>query len=732
MFRELIQEYLVGLGVQIDKPGFNQMNQTLQSTEQMVAKVTGSWGAQFAKAAGIIGAAIAGVTATGAGLIKSAARQEIEMEKLSRSMLMTKGDVLTLKRATDALGESLNDILLSPELTRQFRQLTVEGRQMQIGGDFKETMGFVREVLFEFTRLKQEAQYALTWIGYYLAKYLAEPLAKIKANLKEFNDAFIGNMGAWAEKIAKWLSVIINVGLHFVQFLTDVGKALWAVWDSFPKGVKIAIAAITALGAVCLASPFTQMIMVISALLLLIDDYYAHMEGRESVFGEYWDKLNEYLETASEWTDTLGGKLEELIGWFEELYRKASNDKDLKSLGKTLEKLGDDVGNLGREMNKFTSGAFAKFMEGFGETDTIFSFGDVLRELWNLLEAIGKTLDLDIKKLKEFFQEMRKNKNANAFWQDMGKAAKGFLDILTKALIATGKIGQAFLAWHRGDWREAKRLVEDAYGVVSKKAENRGDKDHAGYGRAGQSSRAYNGDSSELALRSWEAAQRIGAKYNVDPALIYGQWYHETGGFTSELALEDNNFGGLTQAEPLEGMEQPDGSLWYMRFSSPEEYFDYYTRIWGDTIAGATDADDYVQRLWDEGYFTGDPNKTPSENRADYAAGMRNGGYNLPSSANVEEGSQLKLVSYTPPSPDPYILNGMANGFMNRADGYQAAGLSAPSSSVYNLSLGGITVNGNVNDPKGLSQMVGNEVMTRLNSQARSLLVSRSTKPQFA
>lgn len=708
MIREMIQEYLVGLGVQIDKPGFNQMNQTLQTTEQMVAKVTGSWTANFLRASTIIGTAIAGVTAAGMGMIRSAARQEIEMEKLSRSMMMTKDDVLTLKKATDALGESLNDILLSPELTRQFRQLTAEGRSMQVGGDFKETMQYVREILFEFTRLKQEASYALTWVGYYLTKYMARPLAKMRENLKEFNDSFVSNMSTWTEKIAKWISLVINVGLHFIQFLTDVGKALWKVWDSFPKGVKIAIAAITLLGLVIQASPVGRMMMLVSGLLLLIDDYYAHMEGRKSLFGEYWDQLNDILDMASDSFESLSEWLSEattrLIDWFDEL---GKNETLLRFLDAITE-LWNAIKEMAVELWNFTTTGLKQFFNELSKDGPLIDFSGAIQVLINLLIAMVKWLSTCIKRVSNLLKVMSNNRIVRMFFEGAAIAVKNFTNFVVEAVKKVGMLGQALVELLNGNYVKAARLAKEAiFGAIDSR-----DTSHGGGGGSfggGKTSAGFNGDPSEVAVEAWEAAKRIGAEYNINPALIYGQWYHETAGFTSDL-MEDNNLGGMTQTTPIEGMEQPDGTLWYKRYASREDYYADWARTWGPYVAGSQDSAEYAQRLQDEGYYG-----APYE---EYKSGVENGMENLPSTAS--SGGGILVAA----RPDPYITNGMTNGFMST--GYNGGTYSSSSNAIYNLNLGGITINGDVDNPRTLGETLANKVLSKLGGRAETLMVNRT------
>ena len=165
MIGEMIQEYLVGLGAKIDKPGFSQAEATIKSLDRTVESSTGRMAANFARASAMIGTAIAGVSASVFGLMKSAAAQDLAMQKLSRQMMVSKDAAWTMKKATDALGESIQDIMLTPELMERFNKLAADGRKMKVGGDFAETMRGFRDLMLEFTRLNQEVRYAMTWVG---------------------------------------------------------------------------------------------------------------------------------------------------------------------------------------------------------------------------------------------------------------------------------------------------------------------------------------------------------------------------------------------------------------------------------------------------------------------------------------------------------------------------------------------------------------------------------------
>lgn len=430
MIGEIIQEYLVSLGVQIDKPGFRQMDDTIRAAEQTVTRATGSWAANFVKASGIIGSAIAGVTASVGGLMRAAARNDLEMEKYARSMLMSREAAEKMKRATDALGESINDISLSPELYGRFQQLTADGSRMQIGGDFKETMKDLRDVMFEFTRLKQEASYAMTWIGYYLAKYLQKPLADIREKFRSFNDSFVKNMSVWTEKAAKAIVYIINIGKHFLDFLFDVGKEVGNIWDSFPKGVKIATAAVLGFWAVLKMTPLGRMMTLVSGLLLLLDDYYGYMEGKQAAFGEYWDKLNEYLEIAKQKWEEIRGPLFDAI---DGIVTFLSEIKDLRELAwfvETTVRLGKAFLELGSGVVSFVADAIKAFLEGFDNRGGAEQTASLVEKLGRLLSTLYQwTVDATTA-IGSWMDTIGKDKDVRDFAAAIGETISLFIEFV--------------------------------------------------------------------------------------------------------------------------------------------------------------------------------------------------------------------------------------------------------------------------------------------------------------
>ena len=447
MIGELIKEYLIGLGVQIDKPGFSEMNNTIQSTTTIVEKATGSWATNFIKASGIITTAIASTTTAMVGLMKATAQQDLELEKFARRMMISKDGAWEMKKAIDALGESVADIVITPELMDRYKALVNDGRQMRIGGDFKETMKSFRDLMFEFTRLKQEVSYAMSWIGYYLMKYLNRPLQDAKEKFKSFNDSFIRNMSAWTEKLARAFVYVINIGLHLFKFIKSLTLSVYKLWEAFPNGIKTATIAILSLFAVLRASPFSRMLMLVGSLLLLIDDYFGYMEGKQAQFGKYWDKLNYFIDIAKlkikefgeiakpiwdkfiNYLSEVKDKVIEFKNYLFNLASEISNSKSFNDFIVTVKRLAVVFRNLADGVIDTVIMSIDKLYNAMIDTGTGTKFKDLLFSIWAISLDLLNTLADGIEIVKDWLIELGKSEEVRDLTSALVELLNAFLEL---------------------------------------------------------------------------------------------------------------------------------------------------------------------------------------------------------------------------------------------------------------------------------------------------------------
>lgn len=453
MVGELIKEYLVGLGVKIDKPGFKEMESTINQTSSTISSATNGWAKDFVTASSIIATALASVTASVVGLMTTVAKQDLAMEKYARQMLVSKDAAMEMKQAVDALGESVQDIQLTPELYNRYKALVADGRSMKVGGDYEGTMKNFRDLIFEFTRMKQEASYAMQWVGYYLMKYLSRPLEDAKKSFRNLNDSLIKNMPVWTEKIARALVYIINVGRHFWDLLKSIGKTIYDVWDAFPRGIKIATAALAAFFVVLRASPLGRMIALVSSLLLLADDYFGYMEGKQAAMGPVWDKLNGYIDTGkqkfTEWGKALAPVWDkfveylvlakdgavELSGKISEWIEEVSQYKEMQDFVDTLKELGSSVFDLCGAISEFTGVVFKEFVKSLQKHD-------VVKRFIESLTALCKELNTIIKVISEVFKWLSKSQIVKDLIDAFGDLIGVLIDLLPLILnfLLIGKI----------------------------------------------------------------------------------------------------------------------------------------------------------------------------------------------------------------------------------------------------------------------------------------------------
>ena len=729
MIGEIIQEYLVGLGVRIDKPGFSQADRTINQLGATIDKVTGGMAANFVKAGTIITAALAGVAASTIGLMKNAATTDMQMQKMATSMMISSDAAWRLKSATDALGESINDIALNPELLGRFRELVADGSRLQVGGDFKSTMQGFRDLIFQFTRLKQEVSYAMTWVGYYLMKYLQRPLAEIQEKFRAFNDAFVKNIAVWTDKVARGIVYIVNIGRHFIAFIFDVGKHIKNMWDEFPKGVKIATLALGAFLAVWKMTPLSKAITLISLLLSLIDDYYGYHEGKQAALGDVWDKLdialekaavlyNEIAEGAGEVADAIGTIISEIAG-----------SKEWRNFTAAMIKLKDAFFELGGALVSLVKTALQALFGEFSKKDIVNGFIEIIKAAAGAVTDIANAISGAYKKLSQFYKRLKNNKDFIDFWRKMGGAVKSFggivKNVVTGALKLIGRLGSVLIKLVNRDYTGAIKDIKDIMlgrDNSGKSKPQNGDPKHGGGG--GEVDYEEN---ARIVYERFKAAGydddaiagimgRVQQEHNFDTSDVEEHWAYDDEGnrlWVGGYGMFQWN-GGRTDAflnwaaennlNPQEPAVQADYAILEAkeRDLGPEQM----NRM---NVSEAATAWTDKWEVGVHGY------------EQEYAANWQNriaSGWGTPKSTQYAANepsmdSFRQLQSALTARPDPVLMRGAPTG----AASYASTSFMGGSNS-YRIDLGGITVNGSNASPKEIGRAVGDEFMSRLQDRA--------------
>jgi len=448
---DVIKEYLVSLGFKVDASSFGQTKKVMADADKMVAKFASSSKSQFLKA----GASVVGFVATAnvaiAAFIANLAQADIKNQEFARLMWMSNDAAYAYNNTLKALGATVDELWLSPELMQRFQALRGQAGEMRPPEEYAQQMKTIRDIMFEFQRLKLEGMYALQWIGYYLFKYLEGPLKSIKVSFKDFNDSLTKKMPEWTKNVAQVASWFVRLGIAIYRIKEILG---------------IVVAAFAAFSLVNMG-PLGLIVAGLTALLMLIDDYYTYKDGGESAFPKLWkwiDNLVQSMEdngTIDDFTDSLN----ELIDSFNELMSSLDDlatDFNFKDLGDALtwlangalKLLADVLNGIAYSLSLIDTG-IKKFKDGIKEMQadpTFKSRWDILTKPW-----------IDLK-------ELWGDKNPNAIWhvpQIIGQAQSSIYPQSSTASGSAPSFSQTNNIYGASQPDQAGKAVErNTYGLL--------------------------------------------------------------------------------------------------------------------------------------------------------------------------------------------------------------------------------------------------------------------------
>lgn len=312
---EVIKDYMVSLGFKVDTSSLNTAKKAMSQAEDMVGKFAGSSVTNFAKSSAAVVTFVAAANLALAKFMGGLAKADLENEIFARKMWMNVDSARAYTSSINALGVSLQDLYLSPELMGKYLELNQLAKGMEVPGYDKAMLG-VRDITFEFQKLKLEGTYALQWIAFYLTKILDGPMGGLKKGMASVNEMIQENMPKWTERIAMAVSWFVRLGL-----------AAWKIRDVL-GAIMLAFTAFTAFSAVkMLSNPFALMLLGLTALLLLVDDFTTWQKGGDSAFPKLW-----------EWVKKLGDSLN-------------ANGLSFKTFKKDFQDIAKSAGELGTTFN---------------------------------------------------------------------------------------------------------------------------------------------------------------------------------------------------------------------------------------------------------------------------------------------------------------------------------------------------------------------------------------------
>lgn len=451
MDNDVIKEYLVALGAAVNKSQFSEFFSTINKADSSILKMRDSLLQNNAAAMTVIkglGAVVSGLTAVTAAagkMIRSAADQDMSYKIMAKNMWTTQQNAKGLSLALSVMHQNLQDVAWIPELREQFMRLREESQQFGPPKEFYDQMRAVRQMGYEWQSFMLKFRLLKEWVSYYLIKYLADPLAKINGYLKELNERFGSEMPSWGNKIARVLAMMVTAAINIIRFGRDIYREFKRIFDMLPEGAQKFIKVLSILGIAIKTNP---LMAAIGVAIILIDDFYAYLDGRKSskMLAPVWKKILEIWEEAQPY-------LEKITEYLEHIFEGIRQDQELADIWDSIKQIIADV-------NKLFSDLISLVIYMFSDYDINYDLGLT----WQAVKDIGKgildVIDAIVVLLDKLFGGTGTSRH---FWKIFAEGVEKAIRVVARLGSMIGKLFSALAKALKGDFKGALEEAKSAF-----------------------------------------------------------------------------------------------------------------------------------------------------------------------------------------------------------------------------------------------------------------------------
>ena len=413
----ILEEYLVRIGAEVDKDAFAGTAQAISNLSGMLGKL-----GTILKYGGIV-VGLAKVTESVIDNIKAVADADLEYQKLAQSMWVTKDTAKAMSVVLKTMGASQEDVAWVPELREQFFRLRQEMAELSTPADADNQLAWIREIGYDVQSLQLKLKMFKEWVVYYLIKELQPYIKEFQEFIRWLNDKFGKNLPALARKVASVLASVVRVAMSLVKALKWLFEGIYNFIDALPSKTKALVAVFAVVGAAVMAGPFGLMMMAIGTALIMLEDFFGYLEGRES--SESLKPLWKWLTDENNPLRRLIEKLEEGIAFIlaklTELFEKVFTEERQENLKKTVANIAKGVAEITEGLATIVEKIFGKkypvvkkfwdfFLIAVGKVvDKVLT---LTNSMGHLMRALGKAMQGDFKGAREEFINAAADENA--------------------------------------------------------------------------------------------------------------------------------------------------------------------------------------------------------------------------------------------------------------------------------------------------------------------------------
>lgn len=413
----ILEEYLVRIGAEVDKDAFAGAAKAINNLSGMLGKLGSilKYGAIFA--------GLAKVTEAVIDNIKAVASADLEYQKLAQSMWVTKDTAKTLSVVLKTMGASQEDVAWVPELREQFFRLRQEMAELSTPADADGQLAWIREIGYDVQSLQLKLKMFKEWVVYYLIKELQPYIKEFQEFIRWLNDKFGKSLPALARKVASVLASVVRVAMSLVKALKWLFEGIYNFIDALPSKTKALVAVFAVVGAAIMAGPFGLMMMAIGTALLMLEDFFGYLEGRESseTLKPLWKWLTDENNPLRRLIEKLKEGIAFILAKLTELFEKVFTEERQEKLKKAVANIVKGVAEIAEGLATIVESIFGKkypvvkkfwdfFLLAVGKVvDKVLT---LTNSMGHLMRALGKAMQGDFKGAREEFINAAADENA--------------------------------------------------------------------------------------------------------------------------------------------------------------------------------------------------------------------------------------------------------------------------------------------------------------------------------
>lgn len=413
----ILEEYLVRIGAEVDKDAFAGAAKAINNLSGMLGKL-----GSILKYGGIF-VGLAKVTEAVIDNIKAVASADLEYQKLAQSMWVTKDTAKTLSVVLKTMGASQEDVAWVPELREQFFRLRQEMAELSTPADADNQLAWIREIGYDVQSLQLKLKMFKEWVVYYLIKELQPYIKEFQEFISWLNDKFGKNLPALARKVASVLASVVRVAMSLVKALKWLFEGIYNFIDALPSKTKALVAVFAVVGAAIMAGPFGLMMMAIGTALIMLEDFFGYLEGRESsnTLKPLWKWLTDENNPLRRLIEKLKEGIAFILEKLTELFEKVFTEERQEKLKKTVANIAKGVAEIAEGLATIVESIFGKkypvvkkfwdfFLTAVGKVvDKVLT---LTNSMGHLMRALGKAMQGDFKGAREEFINAGADENA--------------------------------------------------------------------------------------------------------------------------------------------------------------------------------------------------------------------------------------------------------------------------------------------------------------------------------